>query len=270
MQTTLNPCSLPLRVGQVRAPQSFGAVAVFLPHSILQWQPVCYSGRSRRRSELGCGGGGCDCMQTLCVRARRIPAPPAGHLHAHLQPVRLRTRRGSCGLPRCRPLPTAAGRLVAHSTACKAAAVVAPLAWLARRLWLHAARGDPEAPQVARGPCRHPLLSPSSSRVPVMHGVWGSCVCRMSLASLHCRASSCLPAPSQVRPARPAAPVGSHPGRARLRVVVRLSRGCCSRPAGQQQPSASGVGCWRWRQCFWGPTPVHQKDGWVLQVASCH
>ena len=44
MQTTLSQCSLPLRVGQGRAPQPCGALAV-----ILQWQPVRYPGRPRRR-----------------------------------------------------------------------------------------------------------------------------------------------------------------------------------------------------------------------------
>ena len=39
MQTTLNPCSLPLRVGHVWAPQPCGALAVFLLPSVLQWRP---------------------------------------------------------------------------------------------------------------------------------------------------------------------------------------------------------------------------------------
>ena len=99
--------------------------------------------------------GGSGCTQSRCVRALRIPAPPAAHPHAHLHHVRLRTRRASCGLPRCRPLPTAAGRLVA--AACEAAAVLVPPAWLARQPQLHAARGDPEAPQVAWGRCRRSL-----------------------------------------------------------------------------------------------------------------
>ena len=47
MQTTLNPCSLPLRVGQVRAPKPCGALASFLPPTILQCQPVRAPGRPR-------------------------------------------------------------------------------------------------------------------------------------------------------------------------------------------------------------------------------
>ena len=151
----------------------------------------------------------------------------------HLHIARLRTRRGPCSTQRCRPQPIAAGHLVAHPAACKAAGVPAPLARLARRL--RADRGGPEAPQVARGRCCYPLPSASFFPVPVIRGPWGSCVCRMPLAGLQCRASSRLPASSQVRPAWPGAAVGFQPGRAWLRVAVRLSRAFCSRPAPRER-----------------------------------
>ena len=59
---------------------------------------------------------------------------------------------------------------------------------LAQRPRLHAARRGPEAPQVARGRCSHPLHSPSFSRVPAIRRPSGSCVCHMPHPSLtdHC------------------------------------------------------------------------------------
>ena len=117
----------------------------------------------------------------------------------------------------------------------------------------------PLAPLSARPVKRssHSTLHASSLDIPHLHTLTylgGDSLLRCTdislheYASLHCRASSRLPARSQVRPAWPAAPVGSQPGHAWLQVAVRLSRTCCCRPAGRQQPSASGVGWWRWGQ----------------------
>ena len=129
------------------------------------------------------------------------------------------------------------------------------------------------SPRIAGGTagCEGPPSPPFPFcfRVPVIRGPWCSCVCWMPLASLHCRASSCLPASSQARPAWPGAPMGSQPGGAWLQVAVRLSRACRCRPAGQQQPSVSDVGWWGCGQCWRGSTPVHQKDGWVWWRRGC-
>ena len=103
----------------------------------------------------------------------------------------------------------------------------------------------PVAPQVARGRCRCPLPSPPSFHVPVIRGPWGPGfqICHLPLASLHCRASAVMPAPSQVCPAWLGALMGSQPGRARLHLAFRLSRACICRQAGQQQPrGVLGVG----------------------------
>ena len=139
------------------------------------------------------------------------------------------------------------------AAACEAAGVPAPLARLARRLRQHVDRGGPEAPQVARGRCRHPLPSLPFYPVPVIRGPWGSCVCQMPLAGLHCRASSRLPASSQARPAWPRAPVESQPGCAWLRVAVRLCLGLaaagrrasnsCLRRVWGGGGGVSGAGC---------------------------
>ena len=91
----------------------------------------------------------------------------------HLHIARLRTRRGPCSTQRCRPQPIAAGHLVAHPAACKAAAVLAPFTWLARRLPRHADRGNHAAPQCVRGRCRQPLPSPfPCPRDPRALGFW--------------------------------------------------------------------------------------------------
>ena len=81
MQTRLNPCSLPLRVGRVRAPQSYGALPVFLPASMLQWQPVRYPGRPR-----------CSCCNRAAAAAvRKNGACERAEFLHRLQDIRTRT-----------------------------------------------------------------------------------------------------------------------------------------------------------------------------------
>ena len=170
MKASLDPRSLQLRVGLVRTPRPNAAIRSFPPLSILQGQPIRYlmyptlaaAAIPARRQRLYANTvrASVPTSCTACRTSARAPAPCNSRTHLEL-----------CGLRWCGPLLSAAGHLAAYPAACEAAGVPALLTRLGRRLRVHADRGGPEAPQVARGHRRHSLPFPSFSRGPLIRGL---------------------------------------------------------------------------------------------------
>ena len=148
MQASLRLRNLPLLIRQARAPQPSGALDIFLPLSVLQWQPLVWvalaAATPRRRLWLYSNK-----RADVMARLQDTACAPAPSAFAHAS--------RSVGPP-FSPLAIAARRAAPHPAAWEAAAV--PAGQLRR----HAVRRGREAPQVARGRCCH-TQRPSFSRV---------------------------------------------------------------------------------------------------------